>query len=234
MGRMQEARIEVQDSGSPLAGHSINQRKIKRGDEGQRRLQRLQNMPEVTNSSQIETDIFIPLSGDFIEQMAPFLIETALKRIDGEEQLPIPQRIVGSAQDVYRIYKEAKEKGLQGQMVDPPSSNILEFPVRRPVSHPNNLFISMFVARVKTLPWWSSIGQSSRILFTNPLPRSYIDNLYSTNFRVAGEEALVERVETYGYALAAISTALHTFADPGKAADIFFPMFLSVSQKTIR
>ncbi len=235
MSTTQVERKQVIESGSPLKGHSLNQKKMKLGDEGLSRLTQFIQPPEQPTKAKT-TVIGLPLTQVFMDAMFPFMVETATKRVLSEENLPIPQRIGNTAVDVYRIYKEAGRLGVQIGMVDTPDLANLIFPTRRETTQfPATRFLSLVTVTMNKLPLWVNLTEANKRIFTIHLPRSYFINLTSTDFVLANNEAVKDRVETYGYVLRSIATALHIFPNEmTQAADIFFPLYREASQRAFR
>lgn len=238
MGRIETSRREVIESGSPLARHSLNQAKIRSANQGETKLSHIladQPMPDAIPERRtvyIET----PLNQEFSDQLLPFMVELAQQREATEVNSTIPARLVNSATDVNRIFVEAKKRGIQTQMVDSVQLSDISFPVRRnDFKYPNLFPFQIFSARFKQLPYWRYLTEHDRMVLSHPLPRAYITNLTSTDFRLEAEEAVKERAETYCYTLSSIATALHFFPDQmAEIADSIFPMFLDISRKYIR
>lgn len=238
MSSTKEHRIGVIESGSPLSHHSLNQRKIRSADEGERKfINSLADQPIPSTVPERKT-VYVetPLNQEFLDQLSPFMVELAQQRERTEENLAIPARIINSAIDVNRIFVQAKKKDIQTQMVNPVNLSDITFPTRRNDSQYPNLFpFQIFTARFKQMSNWRYLSEFGRSMLTYPLPKAYIINLTSTDFRLEAEDAVKERLETYGYTLASIGTALYFFPyQMAEMADFFFPMFLDISRKYIR
>lgn len=237
MSRTKESRKEVLESGSPLSGHSLNQGRIKIGDEGAVRLVHTLMIGLPVSQTPIadkETaiDIPVPLTTRFIDQLSSFILQLANRRTQEEENLPIDRRIVNSATDVNSIFKEAMRLGVHTQIVDPLDSGDFIFPLRDNTSRYREFFpYQFFTARIRQLPSWRFWPENVKTILSTTLPIAYMVNLTSTDFTLQGKDLIADRIATYGFTIATLGRATHLFVEREARAKEFFPLFSDTIRK---
>lgn len=210
---VKESRREVIESGSPLARHSTNQKKMKIGDEGAKRVAGMRGIVEVESAEAqgVPDDLRerLPLGAAFVDAVLPFMVDLARERIAQEHDLPIPQRIANIARDIRKIYKFAKERNLETEIL---VGDDRRFNLRENTSRYLGVFpYSLLFIELKKFRNWRFVPDS----YTQAAidwGKAYIANLTSCDFTLPPDELLAERVETYAYVLATIGLAI---PDPG-------------------
>lgn len=231
---IKERRREVIESGSPLARHSINQKKIKMGNEGEMRLAGELGAVQVKEIDQPENfdDLRgrLPLSGIFTDGVFSFMVDLARERVATEHDLPIPHRIANIARDIMTIYKFAKERNLETEIL---VENNREFNIRRNTSrYPGTFPYSLLFVEFKKFKNWKSVPNSYTQVMID-WGKAYVSNLTSCDFTLPPDELLSERVETYAYVLATIGLGIPDPGDSDRKAwtDSAFNMFSSVTER---
>lgn len=238
-----ERRQKIIDSGSPLGHHSLNQQKIKIGDEGEKRLANssaFTTQQDGQQQPQSLEDILLlrlPLSEKFRQVMPSKMIEIAKTRVENEGTTPIPQRIRNIVNDVDKIYRLAKDTGVGLDIIDPAQADSLNIPVRTNTSKYPSLFpYEVFFAVFKKMPRWHLVPEADKRLLIHSWSRSYIINLTSCDFTLPPEELVQERVETYSYVLHNLALPAYHFLPKFKQqlSDYTFTLFLDVARKYLR
>lgn len=220
MSNSKETRKQIMKSGSPLRHHSLNQTKLKVGDQGEIRVKNTYSL-DVTdddnqNSKLNHREIFeeiltsnLPLAREFLEKMLPIMIEIASKRILEEEtkQSTIPIRIFRLATDVQKIYRLSQPEKLHLQMVDHSKfavegeGNFYVVPVSLDhIRYPhifNHLQYLNVLYKIKS--------QKSHL----PLYRSLISNLTSCDFSLPYRDQIIERIKVYSFVMAGLALAIY-------------------------
>lgn len=247
MSRAKEARRAVQESGSPLTSHSLNQFKLKLGDEGLRRLMRELPHPDPADKEAPEPTAEIleelrakdlPLTAGFLEAILPEMVAIAQRRIADEESKPnltIPQRRANLLSDVQRIYKLAKAKELHLSMVDFTREGTIFFGIRdanpqdRPI--PGQIFLLTF----RRMGVFRVDRSTANNLIFQTFCQSLADNLASCDFKLYGQEMVVERVQTCAYLLSNLaSLALNGGVHRGQLQEVIFQSMIPYFQNELR
>lgn len=172
----------------------------------------------------------LPLGAAFVDEILPFMVDLAQERIAKEHDLPIPYRIANVARDIRKIYKFAKDRGLETEIL---VGDDRRFKLRGNTSRYPGVFpYSLIFVELKKFRNWRSVpdGYTQAAIDWG---KAYIANLTSCDFTLPPDELLVERVETYAYVLATIGLAT---PDPGDRdrkvlTDNTFNMFSNVAER---
>lgn len=238
---IKETRREIIDSGSPLRRHHLSQTYLKVSNEGQRRLTAVLNIQTISRDepSPFDKDSLaerLPLSHAFKEGMLEGMIDIARVRVEKEGVLPIPQRIANIAIDVGRIYKRAKELGLDSKIVDP---NLYKqgdnsFKLRRNTSRYPGIFpYQLFLIEFKKMPYWKHLNERQVQGLIN-WGKAYVINLTSCDFTLDQNDLVSEMVETFSWVLGTvgITTVDPDFSRTDRRLDEHaFKMFIGTTRR---
>lgn len=214
MAGIKETRRQVIESGSPLRHHSLNQKKLKVGNQGEVRVTKenpsTHNEPTTLTQEEIvqklkEEDL--PLTLEFLDQMLPQMVDIASKRISEEEEktTSVPVRIFRIVTDIQKIYKAAKLKDIHLQMVEiekfikPDNINVASFPTHLEHTRYPNLLNSMrsftLLKKATTNPSTSYSG----------FYKALLRNLTSPDFSLNHPNQVIDRIKVYSNILADIA-----------------------------
>ncbi len=230
----------VLETGSPLSHHSINQLKIRRGDQGQRRLDQMHPTSTITEEEKPSAVDYktlsplLPTTEVFDKRLLLGMADLARRQAAKEQDLSIPARLVNIAGDITAIYIQAKKDGLALQITDPPTSSNIDFPLRANSSkYPGAFPYQVFVTEWTKTPAWRGVPENTKRMLVNTLPKALITNLTSCDFSLEGEEAVAERVKIYGFVLSTIALPAHLAPPKTRAqfSDDMFSTYLGLARR---